>query len=44
MNEFNIIKIYTIFTQQEATSSFQVLLDYTLGDTGTYDLFKDLSW
>ena len=36
MNQFNIIKIYTIFTQQQDTNSIQVLIDYKPGDTGTY--------
>ena len=36
MNQFNIIKIYTVFTQQQATNSIQVPIDYKLGDTGTY--------
>ena len=36
MNQFNIIKISTIFTQQQDTNSIQVLLGYKLGDTGTY--------
>ena len=35
MNQFNIIKIYTIFTQQEDTKYIQVLMDCKLGDTGT---------
>ena len=32
MNQFNIVKIYTVFTQQQYTNSIQVL-DYKLGDT-----------
>ena len=36
MNQFNIIKIYTIFIQQEDTNSIQVLIDYKLGGPGTY--------
>ena len=36
MNQFFIIKIYTIFTQQQDTNSIQVPIDYTLGDTGMY--------
>ena len=36
MNQFNIIKIYTIFTQQQDTNSIQVPIDYKPGDTGTY--------
>ena len=36
MNQFNIIKIYPIFTQQQDPNSIQVLIDYKPGDTGTY--------
>ena len=36
MNQFNIIKIYTIFIQQQDTNSIQVPVDYRLGDTETY--------
>ena len=36
MNQFNMIKIYTIFTQQQDTNSIPVPVDYKLGDTGTY--------
>ena len=36
MNQFNIIKIYTIPTQQQDTNSIQVPIDYNPGDTGTY--------
>ena len=36
MNQFNRIKIYTIFTQQQDTNSIQVPIDYKLGDSGTY--------
>ena len=36
MNQFNMIKIYTIFTQQQDTNSIQVPIDYKPGDTGTY--------
>ena len=36
MNHFNIIKIYTVFTQQQSTNSTQVPINYKLGDTGTY--------
>ena len=28
MNQFNVIKIYTIFTQQQDTNSIQVPIDY----------------
>ena len=35
MNQFNIIKIYTIFTQQD-TNSIQVSIDYNPGDTEIY--------
>ena len=34
MNQFNIIKIYTICTQQKDSNSTQVPTDYELGDTG----------
>ena len=36
MNQFNTIKIYTIFTQQKDTNSIQVPTDYKLGDIRTY--------
>ena len=36
MNQFILIKIYTIFTQQQDTESTQVPIDYKPGDTGTY--------
>ena len=36
MNQFNIIKIYKIFTQQQGTNSSQVPIDYKPGDIGTY--------
>ena len=36
MDQFDIIKIYTIFTQLQDTNSIQVPIDYNLGDTGTY--------
>ena len=32
MNQFNIIKIYTVFTQQQDTNSIQVPIDCILGD------------
>ena len=35
-NQFNMINIYTIFTQQQDTNSFQVTRDYKPGNTGTY--------
>ena len=35
MSQFNIIKIYTIFTQQEDIKYIQVLVDYKLGGIGT---------
>ena len=35
MNQFNIIKMYTVFTQQQGTNSIQVPKDYKPGDTGT---------
>ena len=36
MNQFNIIKIYTIPTQQQDTNSIPVPIDYKPGDNGTY--------
>ena len=36
MNQFNIIKIYTVFTQRQGTNSIQVSIDYEPGDTGIY--------
>ena len=36
MNQFNIIKIYTIFTHQQGTNSSQVPIDQKPGDTETY--------
>ena len=36
MNQFNIIKIYTVSTQQQDMNSIQVPIDYKPGDTGTY--------
>ena len=36
MNQFNIIKIYTIFMQQQGTNSIQIPIDYKLGNTGTH--------
>ena len=36
MNQFNIIKIYRLFTQQQDITSIQVLIDYKLGDPETY--------
>ena len=36
MGQFNIIKIYVIFTQQQDTNSIQVPINYKLGDIGTY--------
>ena len=35
-NQFNRIKIYTIFTQQQDTNSIQVPIDYKPGNTRTY--------
>ena len=35
-NQFNIIKIYTVFTQYQGTNSIQVPMGYKLGDTGIY--------
>ena len=40
MNQFNIIKIYTIFAPQQDKNSIQVLIDYKLGDTETYPVHK----
>ena len=36
MNQFNISKIYTVFTQKQNTNSIQVPIDYKPEDTGTY--------
>ena len=36
MNQFDIFKIYTIFTQQEDRNSIQVPIDGKLGDTGPH--------
>ena len=36
MNQFGIIKIYTIFTQLQDTNSVQVPKGYKPGDTETY--------
>ena len=36
MNQFNRIKIYSAFTQQQDTNSTQISKDCQLGDTGTY--------
>ena len=36
MNQIDIIKIYTTFTQQQGTNSIQVPIDYKPGDSGTY--------
>ena len=36
MDQFNIIKIYTIFTQQQDTNGIQVPIEYKPGDTGTH--------
>ena len=36
MGQFNIIKIYVIFTQQWDRNSIQVPINYKLADTGTY--------
>ena len=36
MNQFNIIKIYMIVTQQQDTNSIQVPMDYKPGNTVTY--------
>ena len=47
MSQVNIIKIYTIFTQQQDTNSIQVRIDYKSGDTGTYPRVEQgakISW
>ena len=36
MNQFNIFKIYAIFTQEQGTNSIQVPIDYKLGEIGKY--------
>ena len=36
MNQFNIFKIYIIFTQEQGTNPNQILIDYKPGDTVTY--------
>ena len=36
MNQVNIIKIYTVFTQHQDKNSIQVALDYKPGDIGIY--------
>ena len=36
MSQFNIIKTYTVFTQQQDTNPIQVPIDYKLGVAGTY--------
>ena len=36
MNQFEITKIYTLFTQQENTNSIHIPIDCKLGDAGTY--------
>ena len=36
MKQFTIIKIYTIFTQQQAANSVLVPIDYKPGDTGPH--------
>ena len=36
MNQFDVIKIYTISTQQYDINSVQVPIDCKLGDTETY--------
>ena len=40
MNQFNIIKISTMFTQQDI-NSIHVPIDYNPGDTGTYPGTED---
>ena len=41
MNQFNIIKVYEIFTKEQDTNSIQVPTDYKLGDTRTYTETQD---
>ena len=36
MSQFNIIKIYTIFTQQQDTNSVQVPIEYKPVDNETF--------
>ena len=36
MNQFNIIKMYTTFTQQQDTNSIQIAIDYKPRDMGIY--------
>ena len=36
MNQFNIMKIYITFTQQQGTNSIQVPTDYKPDDTGIF--------
>ena len=36
MNQFNVVKVYTIFTQQQDANSIQIHIDCKSGDTGTY--------
>ena len=36
MSQFNIIKTYTVFIQQQDTNPIQVPIDYDPADTGTY--------
>ena len=35
MNQFNVVKIYTVFTQQQRINSVQIPKDYKPGDNGT---------
>ena len=43
MNQFNIIRIYRIFKQQQDTNSIQVPINYKLGDTGTSAQFSSVA-
>ena len=45
MNQFNVIKIYIIFTQQQDTNSILVPIDYKPGDISR-DIKQDakISW
>ena len=36
MNQFNIIKTYTVFAQPQDTTSIQITIDYKSGNTGIH--------
>ena len=44
MRQFNIIKIYIIFTPQQGTKPIQIPIDYKPGDTGTWFQGAKTSW